>query len=167
MADPRDFALVVGGGGGPMHGAPLGRELGVKEIIVPLYPGLFSAWGMLATEPRRDFMQTVLRRDEEVTAGDVRGVFAGPPSGGGALLPHRRPHGGGGDRLRGPHRPALPRPGAFGHGARGHRRRAGGRHPSPPSTRRTRRPTPSASTTRRWSSSPTGSPRPPRCRGRR
>ena len=75
--DPRDFALVVGGGGGPMHGAPLGRELGVKEIIVPLYPGLFSAWGMLATEPRRDFMQTVLRRDEEVEAGDVRAVFAG------------------------------------------------------------------------------------------
>ena len=75
--DPRDFALVVGGGGGPMHGAPLGRELGVKEIIVPLYPGLFSAWGMLATEPRRDFMQTVLRRAEEVEAGDVRAVFAG------------------------------------------------------------------------------------------
>ena len=75
--DPRDFALVVGGGGGPMHGAPLGRELGVKEVIVPLYPGLFSAWGMLATEPRRDFMQTVLRRAEEVEAGDVRAVFAG------------------------------------------------------------------------------------------
>ncbi|MYI74212.1 MAG: hypothetical protein F4057_02485, partial [Acidobacteria bacterium] len=53
------------------------RELGVKEVIVPLYPGLFSAWGMLATEPRRDFMQTVLRRAEEVEAGDVRAVFAG------------------------------------------------------------------------------------------
>ena len=75
--DPRDFALVVGGGGGPMHGAPLGRELGVKEVIVPLYPGLFSAWGMLATEPRRDFMQTVLRRAEDVEAGDVRALFAG------------------------------------------------------------------------------------------
>ena len=75
--DPRDFALVVGGGGGPMHGAPLGRELGVKEIIVPLYPGLFSAWGMLATLPRRDFMQTDLRRGEEVTAADVRRLFAG------------------------------------------------------------------------------------------
>ncbi len=74
--DPRDFAMVVGGGGGPMHGAALGRELGVKEVIVPLYPGLFSAWGMLATEPRRDFMQTVLRRAEEVEAGDVRVLFA-------------------------------------------------------------------------------------------
>jgi N-methylhydantoinase A len=75
--DPREFTMVVGGGGGAMHGAPLGRELGVKSIIVPLYPGLFSAWGMLATEPRRDFMQTVLQRAEAVKNEDVRALFAG------------------------------------------------------------------------------------------
>jgi N-methylhydantoinase A len=74
--DPRDFSLVVGGGGGAMHGAPLGRELGVKEVIVPLYPGLFSAWGMLATEPRRHFQQTVLQRDEDVKTGEIRALFA-------------------------------------------------------------------------------------------
>ena len=73
--DPREFAMVVGGGGGAMHGALLGRDLGVKEVIVPLYPGLFSAWGMLATEPRRDFMQTALRRDEDVKEEDVRALF--------------------------------------------------------------------------------------------
>jgi len=73
--DPREFAMVVGGGGGAMHGASLGRELGVREVIVPLYPGLFSAWGMLATEPRRDFMQTALRRDEDVQEEDVRALF--------------------------------------------------------------------------------------------
>ncbi len=75
--DPRDFALVVGGGGGPMHGPALGRELGVKEIIVPLYPGLFSAWGMLATEPRRHFQQTTLQRAEEVSADEISALFAG------------------------------------------------------------------------------------------
>ena len=58
-----------------MHGALLGQDLGVKEVIVPLYPGLFSAWGMLATEPRRDFMQTALRRDEDVQEEDVRTLF--------------------------------------------------------------------------------------------
>ena len=73
--DPREFALVVGGGGGPMHGAPLGRDLGVKDVIVPLYPGLFSAWGMLATEPRCDFMQTALQRAEEVKKEEVRALF--------------------------------------------------------------------------------------------
>tara|TARA_A100001037_G_C15153721_1_gene641720 strand:- start:1712 stop:3766 length:2055 start_codon:yes stop_codon:yes gene_type:complete len=70
--DPREFSLVVGGGGGAMHGAPLGRELGVKGIIVPLYPGLFSAWGMLATEPRRDFMRTVLKRAEDVSDKTIK-----------------------------------------------------------------------------------------------
>jgi N-methylhydantoinase A len=75
--DPREFAMVVGGGGGAMHGALLGREIGVKDIIVPLYPGLFSAWGMLATEPRCDFMQTLLQRDEEVDATHIYALFDG------------------------------------------------------------------------------------------
>ncbi|MGD9538069.1 MAG: hydantoinase/oxoprolinase family protein [Alphaproteobacteria bacterium] len=75
--DPRDFVLVVGGGGGPMHGAALGRELGVRETIVPRYPGYFSAWGMLVTEPRRDFVQTALARAEAMTIERIRELFAG------------------------------------------------------------------------------------------
>jgi N-methylhydantoinase A len=73
--DPREFALVVGGGGGAMHGASLGRELGVKEVVIPLFPGLFSAWGMLVTEPRRDFMQTVLQRSDAVRIDNVIALF--------------------------------------------------------------------------------------------
>jgi len=75
--DPRDFVLIVGGGGGAMHAAMLGRELGVREIIIPLYPGYFSAWGMLATEPRRDFVQTALGRAEDMTADGLGDLFAG------------------------------------------------------------------------------------------
>jgi N-methylhydantoinase A len=75
--DPRDFVLVVGGGGGAMHAATLGRELGVREIIIPLYPGYFSAWGMLATEPRRDFVQTALTRDADMSAQRIEELFAG------------------------------------------------------------------------------------------
>ena len=75
--DPRDFVLVVGGGGGAMHAATLGRELGVREIIIPLYPGYFSAWGMLATEPRRDFVQTALTRADDMTAARLNELFGG------------------------------------------------------------------------------------------
>jgi N-methylhydantoinase A len=74
--DPRDFSLVVGGGGGPMHACVLGRDLGVKEIIVPLYPGLFSAWGMLATEPRRDFVRTKLSLAASTSLSDIHALFA-------------------------------------------------------------------------------------------
>jgi len=74
--DPRDFVLIVGGGGGAMHAATLGRELGVREIIIPLYPGYFSAWGMLATKPRRDFVQTALERAENMTGEKLLNLFS-------------------------------------------------------------------------------------------
>lgn len=74
--DPREFSMVVGGGGGPMHAAQLARELGVKEVIVPLYPGLFSAWGMLATEQRKDFIRSRLSLLRETTMKDIGAVFA-------------------------------------------------------------------------------------------
>ena len=51
--DPRDLTLIASGGGGSMHAATLGRELGVKRIVIPRHAGLFSAWGMLAARPRR------------------------------------------------------------------------------------------------------------------
>jgi N-methylhydantoinase A len=74
--DPREFVLVASGGGGPMHAAILGRELGVKAVIVPRFPGLFSAWGMLATAPRRDFVRTALHRAETIDIAAVRAIFA-------------------------------------------------------------------------------------------
>ncbi|WP_249021582.1 hydantoinase/oxoprolinase family protein [Conexibacter sp. S30A1] len=55
--EPRDFALVAFGGAGPMHAAFLAKELEVEEVIVPRFPGAFSAWGMLETEIRKDFAQ--------------------------------------------------------------------------------------------------------------
>jgi N-methylhydantoinase A len=56
--DPRDFALVAQGGGGAMHAGSLARELRIGQVIVPVNPGTFSAWGMLVTEPLHDFIQT-------------------------------------------------------------------------------------------------------------
>lgn len=53
--EPRQFALVAFGGAGPMHTVFLARELGIREVIVPRFPGAFSAWGMLETEIRKDF----------------------------------------------------------------------------------------------------------------
>lgn len=56
--DPRDFTLVASGGGGPTHAAALMAELGVRRVVIPPFPGAFSAWGMLLTEPRIDRVQT-------------------------------------------------------------------------------------------------------------
>lgn len=52
--EPRDFALVAFGGAGPMHAVFLAQQLEIGEVIVPRFPGAFSAWGMLETEIRKD-----------------------------------------------------------------------------------------------------------------
>lgn len=56
--DPRDFTLVATGGGGAMHASALARELGIKKVIIPVAASVFSAWGMLLTELRHDYIYT-------------------------------------------------------------------------------------------------------------
>jgi N-methylhydantoinase A len=58
--DPREFALMAFGGGGPMHAVALARELKVPRVIVPVNSAVFSAWGMLLTDLRRDYVHTFL-----------------------------------------------------------------------------------------------------------
>ena len=52
--EPRDFAIVAFGGAGAMHAAFLAEELDIDTMLVPRFPGAFSAWGMLETKLRRD-----------------------------------------------------------------------------------------------------------------
>ena len=74
--DPRDFSLVVFGGGGPLHGVRLGQELGVREVLIPPRPSTFSAWGMLQTEPRVDLVRTAVLDFASTPKSHRDGVFA-------------------------------------------------------------------------------------------
>jgi N-methylhydantoinase A len=56
--DPRDFTLIAFGGGGGMHATALATELGIKKVVVPKQSSVFSAWGMLLSDLRRDYLQT-------------------------------------------------------------------------------------------------------------
>lgn len=69
--DPRDFTLVAFGGGGPMHASILAKELGVKKVVVPTASSVFSAWGMLMTDLRRDYIQTYNKRLGQVEIGEI------------------------------------------------------------------------------------------------
>ncbi|MBS1678276.1 MAG: hydantoinase/oxoprolinase family protein [Actinobacteria bacterium] len=82
--DPRDFTLVAFGGGGGMHAVALAKELGMRRVIVPRAAEVFSAWGMLMGDLRRDFMRTSLLGLEPGNAerldallGDVAGEALG------------------------------------------------------------------------------------------
>ena len=74
--DPRDFALLVGGGGGGMHGAALGAELEVRKVIVPPLSGVFSAWGMCMTAPRADVVRTRIVSAVDSSGAALTGLFA-------------------------------------------------------------------------------------------
>jgi N-methylhydantoinase A len=64
--EPRDSALVAFGGAGPMHAVFLAQELGIAEVIVPRFPGAFSAWGMLQTRIRQDYTEPYFFLDEDL-----------------------------------------------------------------------------------------------------
>ena len=56
--DPRDFTLIAFGGAGALHAVELAEELGLREVIIPLHPGLFSAQGLTEAELRNAFVRT-------------------------------------------------------------------------------------------------------------
>jgi N-methylhydantoinase A len=56
--DPRDFAMISFGGAGGLHATEVARELHIPTVIVPNYPGQFSAIGMLMADVQHDYVQT-------------------------------------------------------------------------------------------------------------
>jgi N-methylhydantoinase A len=56
--DPRNFSLIAFGGGGGLHAAALAAELKIGRVIIPRYASVFSAWGMLLSDLRRDHVLT-------------------------------------------------------------------------------------------------------------
>ncbi len=74
--DAGQFALVAYGGAGPLHAVAVAREIGIRRVIIPLAPGLFSAFGMLFSDLRYDFVRTWLRRLEDASFTDMGKVYA-------------------------------------------------------------------------------------------
>jgi N-methylhydantoinase A len=66
--DPRDFTLVAFGGGGGMHAVALAAELGIRRAVIPRAADVFSAWGMLMSDLRRDYFVTRLMTLSEENA---------------------------------------------------------------------------------------------------
>jgi N-methylhydantoinase A len=64
--DPRGFSLVAFGGAGPLHGAEVAAMLGIPEIIVPPFPGITSAMGLLTTDIKYDAIRTQFQVSEAV-----------------------------------------------------------------------------------------------------
>jgi N-methylhydantoinase A len=73
--DPRDFTLIAYGGGGPLHAASVAKELSIGKIIIPNAPGHFSALGMLMADLRRDYVQTLFERLDDLEMFELEDQF--------------------------------------------------------------------------------------------
>jgi N-methylhydantoinase A len=84
--DPRDFVLAPFGGAGPLHAAALADELGIAQVICPPIPGAFSALGLVGTDLRRDYVQTLFVTSDEADPAAVEAAFAALERRGNAML---------------------------------------------------------------------------------
>jgi len=73
--DVGDFVLVAYGGAGPLHALHIARELGIRKVIVPSAPGVFSAFGMLFSDLRYDYVRTWFTRLDEADFGAMERVY--------------------------------------------------------------------------------------------
>lgn len=56
--DPREFTLMAFGGSGPLHAVALAEALDMSRIVIPPFPGVFSAFGLLLADYRLDFVSS-------------------------------------------------------------------------------------------------------------
>lgn len=84
--DPRDCALIAFGGAGPLHATAIARDLDIPTVIVPPLPGHYSAFGMLVTDVRHDYVRTCYGRLDEVPPATLTAMIAEMTDEGRALL---------------------------------------------------------------------------------
>ena len=73
--DAGDFAMVAYGGAGPLQAVEVAREIGIRKVIIPLAPGVFSAFGMLFSDLRYDFVRTALMRLDEAPFDRIEKIY--------------------------------------------------------------------------------------------
>jgi N-methylhydantoinase A/oxoprolinase/acetone carboxylase beta subunit len=73
--DPRDFALVAEGGAGPLFAAQIALEVGTPYVLVPPYPGVTAALGLLATDMVYEYVTTTYQRLSRLDAPALQRAF--------------------------------------------------------------------------------------------
>jgi len=73
--DPREFTMLAFGGSGPMHGAFLAEGLGIRRIIIPPNPGVFSALGLIMADFRHDSFRSIMQELDRVNPAFLENVY--------------------------------------------------------------------------------------------
>ena len=74
--DAGAFTMVVYGGAGPLHASAIAREIGIRRVLIPFSPGHFSAYGMLFSDLRYDYVRSCFRRLDDVSFDELEAIYA-------------------------------------------------------------------------------------------
>lgn len=74
--DLREFSLVAFGGAGPLHALQIAEEIGIRSIIIPKFPGAFSAFGLLVADTRHDFVRTIMAEEKGVKPEELDAIYS-------------------------------------------------------------------------------------------
>jgi N-methylhydantoinase A len=74
--DPRDFTLLAFGGAGPIHAAALAETMEISRLLVPIFPGLFSALGLLLADYRHDYIRSIVTPLDSVELAQILACFS-------------------------------------------------------------------------------------------
>ncbi|NWG16421.1 MAG: hydantoinase/oxoprolinase family protein [Chloroflexi bacterium] len=74
--DPRDFTLVAFGGAGPLHACEVAESLDIRRVLVPRYPGVLCAFGLLAADVMLDYSRSVPGIVDENTPARLESLLA-------------------------------------------------------------------------------------------
>ncbi|MEE2760284.1 MAG: hydantoinase/oxoprolinase family protein, partial [Pseudomonadota bacterium] len=75
-SDPRDCTMIAFGGAGPLHALSIARDISIPTVVIPRFPGNFSALGMLLAPWKQDFVRTFVAELAEVPERDAAMVTA-------------------------------------------------------------------------------------------
>lgn len=71
----RDFWLLGFGGAGPLHACRIAEDLGMAGVIIPLYPGVYSAMGLVISDVKHDTVRSRLSNLSDINEQKVESQF--------------------------------------------------------------------------------------------
>jgi N-methylhydantoinase A len=74
--DAGSFVMVVYGGAGPLHASAIARELGIRRVLIPFAPGYFSAYGMLFSDLRYDYVRSCFKKLAVAEFDEIENLYA-------------------------------------------------------------------------------------------
>lgn len=84
--DPRDYVMVAGGAAAGLHAVAIARELDIREVIVPRFAGVLSAFGILTSNVKNMYGRSVLTRSDRFDFAAMNDVLASLKAEGSAYL---------------------------------------------------------------------------------